>query len=89
MAFTLLGTGTEVTKNINPKSDNTIVASAACKHSGYRYVVHGQWKVSASANDPLAALDILINGVPYVRTESVKCGRCGGVVYTYNEYKRV
>lgn len=29
MAFTLLGTGTSVTKFIAPKADNTIVASAA------------------------------------------------------------
>ncbi|WP_295093582.1 hypothetical protein [Ruminococcus sp.] len=28
MAFTLLGTGTAVTKTISPKSDNTLVASA-------------------------------------------------------------
>lgn len=34
MAFTLLGTGTTVTKTISPKSDNTIVAEAAsCKHN--------------------------------------------------------
>lgn len=29
MAFTLLGTGTAVTKTIAPKADNTLVASAA------------------------------------------------------------
>ena len=32
MAFTLLGTGTAVTKNLNPKFDNTLVASAACQY---------------------------------------------------------
>jgi len=32
MAFTLLGAGTTVAKNVNPKSDNTLVASAACQY---------------------------------------------------------
>jgi outer membrane protein assembly factor BamB len=32
MAFTLLGTGTAITQTVSPKSDNTLVASAACNH---------------------------------------------------------
>ena len=40
MAFTLLGTGTTVTKTISLKSDNTIVAVAAyCKHKCRSYTV--------------------------------------------------
>ena len=33
MAFTLLGTGTVITKKISPKSYNTLTASAACSHN--------------------------------------------------------
>lgn len=35
MAFTLLGTGTFIVKNVNPKANNILVASAACQfHDG-------------------------------------------------------
>ncbi|MBR5683602.1 MAG: hypothetical protein IKW96_10095 [Ruminococcus sp.] len=34
MAFTILGTGTAVTKSIAPQMDNSIVASAACHAHG-------------------------------------------------------
>ena len=37
LAFTLLGTGTAATKNVSSKSDNTLVAYAACQyHDGSR-----------------------------------------------------
>lgn len=38
MAFTLLGTGTVVTKTISPKSDNILTASAARNSNAYRVV---------------------------------------------------
>ncbi len=38
MAFTLLGTGTAVTKTIAPKADNTIVAFAKEKVKTYLYL---------------------------------------------------
>lgn len=58
MAFTLLGTGTAVSKAINPKTNNTLVASAAeelCKNVGnkkYKVVAkHGvNIRKTASAN---------------------------------------
>lgn len=37
MAFTLLGAGTAITKNVSPKSDNTITASAACQYHDGSY----------------------------------------------------
>ncbi len=78
MAFTLLGTGTAVAKNINPKSDNTIVASAACNHvvgsSSY-----GPWQDNGQT---WPALAVWRNH--YKRP--VKCTKCGQTLYWQKKY---
>ena len=39
IAFTLLGTGTTLAKNVNPKSDNTLTASAASVYGPVNSIV--------------------------------------------------
>ncbi|WP_028515186.1 hypothetical protein [Ruminococcus flavefaciens] len=76
MAFTLLGTGTAVTKTISPKSDNTLVAQAYipsqnCNHkycTRHAHYTEGRWHKQSIWPfwDP-----------KYVRKYNVFCDRCG------------
>ena len=84
MAFTLLGSGTAIAKNVSPKSDNTLTASAAtCLHHGYRYSTTSNWVVYRV--EPLTGKVKLHQK----RTVYVRCGSCDRVVNTYIEYRSV
>jgi len=89
MAFTLLGTGTAITKNVSPETTTpSITASAACSHHGYCYRSTGNWetyKVEA----------VLIKKSPKVygvrlyqrRLVSIHCGTCSKVTSSFYEYR--
>lgn len=74
MAFTLLGTGTTVINTFSPKSDNTLVASAACNHSTAR---KDEW-VEESV-DIINFFGIKIRVHQMVRGYVDYCPKCGQV----------
>jgi hypothetical protein len=84
MAFTLLGTGTAITKNVSPETTTpSITASAACSHHGYRYSTTGNWQTYYAYK---------ANNVVYYeqkRKVSVHCGSCSKVVSSYYEYRTI
>lgn len=85
MAFTLLGTGTAVTRTISPKSNNTITANAAdtchCK-TGRKYGTN-TFVLDLKSFDRRATQNG-IKGSIYIADlkEVIKCANCGKV-YAY------
>ena len=84
MAFTLLGTGTAISKN-SPKPTNTLTAHAEFAHncSSYKYISNIVDKVIYENNNP-----IYIGGqkVPHhikitMRTYTYQCSVCGKFLY--------
>ena len=63
MAFTLIGTGTAITKTISPKSDTTITASAARNTKAYRVKCRFALPISFSYADALSTGTVLDNAV--------------------------
>ena len=97
MAFTMLGTGTAITETIAPKTNNSIVASAAsyaptCKHSCSTYKTYSSWY-----DDPIITtiynwelrcyLTLKINRQK--RFVYTRCSECRGVLYTKTEYRYI
>lgn len=94
MAFTMLGTGTAITKTITPKTNNSIVASAAsyaptCKHSSSTYYTCSPWRY-----DPIVFTNYDPNlGYVTFRVERMSryhythCAKCRAVLYSKLEYK--
>lgn len=85
MAFTMLGTGTAITETIAPKTNNSIVASAAsyapstCKHSGStRKSYSNKWYVG-TVEEGVISFDV------YKRYVYTHCSKCGYVLYTQVE----
>lgn len=76
MAFTMLGTGTAVTKTIAPQFDNSITASAKCNHEGYRrYEYVGDWqKVEGNYNGTYCVF--------WIRCTEYRCVNCNKAVTT-------
>ncbi len=97
MAFTMLGTGTAITETIAPKTNNSIVASAAsyaptCNHSSSTYKTYSAWW-----NDPIVTtvysyelrcyVTFTINRqMRYVYT---RCSKCKGILYSKAEYRYI
>lgn len=77
LAFTLLGTGTAVTKTITPDFDTAITASAACNHNMPR-PKYGEWKKIGNGY-----------GWWYKARREIKwyCNSCGKYLYTSYETK--
>lgn len=77
LAFVLLGAGSVVTKNVAPKSDNTLTAYAAsCTHC------HGGSYHVASKYD-VYRIPIGYNHVYYMCIETVYCSLCGTTLETH------
>ncbi len=79
MAFTLLGTGTAVSKTIAPQFDNTIIANAAsCNHVADASARNkdGNWEYIAKQQSSSLYYDIDI----YYKMP-VKCVRCGKLLW--------
>ncbi|MBE6857822.1 MAG: hypothetical protein E7498_00090 [Ruminococcus sp.] len=86
MAFTMLGTGTAITETIAPKTNNSIVASAAsyaptCKHSGSTYKTYSAWWYIGGVEQNIISFPV------YERYVYTRCSKCGYVLYTTVEYK--
>ena len=85
MAFTILGTGTAVTKSIAPKMDNSIVASAACHAHGQFVKTAYDWRYEYTSTKWETFYDYGINryvtitpGVAvYRRVKYKQCQECG------------
>lgn len=78
MAFTLLGTGTAITKTVSPKSDTTIVANAACNHNCGRYEMYSTWRTYGYVYKQVRTK----NGYVSVKIGEKQCR----TVYTYCNY---
>ncbi|MBQ9895060.1 MAG: hypothetical protein IJM38_06675 [Ruminococcus sp.] len=91
MAFTLLGTGTAITKNVSPETTTpSITASAACSHHGYCYRSTGNWE---TYHYELVSLNKTA-GVYYIRQYqrrlvSIHCGSCSKVTSSFYEYRTI
>ncbi len=81
MAFTLLGTGTAVTKTIAPQFDNSITASAACNH----VVGSTSWSEWKKTDSEIVVLVPLTIRRYYKRT--CKCVKCGKTLSTQRRYR--
>lgn len=85
MAFTMLGTGTAITETIAPKTDNSIVASAAsyapstCKHSAPTYKTYSNKWVAGTFQEGIFIFTL------YKRYVYTRCSNCGYVFYTTTE----
>lgn len=72
MAFTLLGTGTNVTRTISPKSNNTLVASASCRGNNHRRTYRTNiFKKGKAVGD---------YGVTYYRYGASLCCACNEII---------
>ena len=101
MAFTLLGTGTAVTKTISPKSNNTIIASAAdtchCK-TGRKYGGELQKTINRKAGCSVGTLEIKVGNKKIAKEgvfcyadiwEPVYCANCGKLYAKKTKYSNV
>lgn len=99
MAFTMLGTGTAITETIAPKTNNSIVASAAsyapstCKHSGSTYKTYSNWWDIVSSftyyNEDLrcnVTISLVTKQWRYVYT---RCSKCHYVLASKAQYRNV
>ncbi len=85
MAFTLLGTGTTLTKNIAPQLDNSITVSAACHAHGQFVTTAYDWRYDHTAKtwetfyDAKIGRKITISPgiVVWRKYKYKKCGECG------------
>ncbi|WP_303789885.1 hypothetical protein [Ruminococcus flavefaciens] len=82
MALTLLGSGTAIATKIDPKSDTTITASAACQYH-HGTVVQGRYIENARL-DYNNYYYYKENGKWYKKTARV-CRSCGAFVGWYTE----
>ncbi|MBP5579081.1 MAG: hypothetical protein J6X56_06335 [Ruminococcus sp.] len=82
LAFTLLGSGTAIAKNVNPKSVNTLTASAACQYH-HGTVVNGYYINNYRLNESNYNY-YKKNGKWYKETEML-CKCCGGHVGWYTQ----
>ena len=95
MAFTLLGTGTAISKN-SPKPTNTLTAHAAYNHNccSYKYQIGStSWIKVDSGTD--YKYSVFVGGyVPnytydvYVGSATYKCAVCGNT-FSETQYKKV
>ncbi|WP_028518095.1 hypothetical protein [Ruminococcus flavefaciens] len=69
MAFTILGTGTAITKYVSPKSDNTLIAHAECRNC---HNILTCWFTYTTKTG---------SGNSYLYT--VHCGSCRRALYSY------
>ena len=81
MAFTLLGAGTTITKSLS-KTDNILVASAACQYH-HGTVVQGRY-IDNARLDTSNYFYYKDNGQWYKKTARV-CRCCGGFVGWYTQ----
>ena len=87
MAFTLLGSGTAIAKNVSPKSDNTLTASAAtCQHHGYHYTTRSNWRPVLSKSYQIGPK---LWHTYQERTVYIRCGSCSKITSTYTESRIV
>ena len=94
MAFTLLGTGTAITKSINPESVNIgITADAACSHNMPHFQGYSEWYPSGQPREQYAyKLDLgklrMVHKYAYYQKRTVywTCNSCGTTLRTY-EYR--
>ncbi len=87
MAFTLLGTGTAVTKTINPKFDTAITANAACKHNCRRFASnYGSWQHESYEYGFIGTYMMRV-GENQKRTVDIKCAGCNTVVDHMTEHR--
>ncbi len=77
MAFTLLGTGTAVTKTIAPQFDNSITANAVCKHV-VNSTSWSKWKTVEEKDDH----GFPIRTVIYNQERTCKCAKCHKIIST-------
>ena len=88
MALTLLGSGTAIATKIDPKSDTTITASAACNHNCSRNAVYEPWTTYANlyewvtlANGRRQYKKVGVKQYRRVWTECSECGYRFGQAY--------
>ena len=95
MAFTMLGTGTAITKTISPQSVNfSVTASAACNHS-CPYATYSNWYDSGRPREMYEwranwwDLGRIEYRYLYYQKRTVywHCKSCGKVLYTTYEYR--
>ncbi|HPY85115.1 MAG TPA: hypothetical protein PLS20_08800 [Ruminococcus flavefaciens] len=90
LAFTLLGTGTAVTKTITPNYDTGITASAytlpiLCSHP---HPYYGWWLPTGKSRRIYKGGKWRTEWL-YSRTIKYRCGECYKVLYSTKEYKWV
>ena len=86
LAFTLLGTSTAITKTIAPKSDNTLVASAAtCPncHGGSYWTSWSDWH---ETNVEYHWYFLVITDTHY-EERTCTCTKCGKVIQTQHRHR--
>lgn len=94
MAFTLLGTGTTIAKNVNPESFNTgITADAACNHNMPRST-YKEWVNTGKPREQYAykydtGKKRMVHKYIYYQMRAVTwhCNSCGKHLYTTYEYR--
>lgn len=94
MAFTLLGTGTAITKTLNPESANIgITADAACSHNMPHVVSYSDWYEYGPSREMYdwrfnwLSLRIQYKYKYYQRRRiTSSCNSCGQYLYSY-EYR--
>lgn len=98
LAFTLLGTGTAVTKTISPDFNTAITASAACYHNyGQPWVSYGEWRKTGYERDITYFQRnttynkglVIGHEVQWTRLNWYHCSSCGQQLYFIREYKWV
>ena len=90
LAFTLLGTGTAVTKTISPDFNTAITASATCYHSGQPWVTYGEWRSTGYDRDIIQYRNLVVGHEwQYTRLNWYHCSSCGKQLYFIREYKWV
>ena len=82
MAFTMLGTGTAISKN-SPKPTNTLTAHAEFAHNCWSYKYNTKIKTPTGRflvpDNPFSPIEIKVR-------EVYKCAACGNVICTIREY---
>ena len=83
MAFTLLGTGTAVTKTIAPQFDNSITASAACNH----VVGSTSWSSWETVDTRYGWIPIFTITMTDYQERTCKCIKCGRTLYKQKRHR--
>ena len=94
MAFTLLGSGSAIIKDIAPQTDNSITASAACNHAGYRRYegASSGWVTTSFIYGYRKVNGVWVYkkvGENQRRTVYIYCAGCASQVSQYNQTRAI